>query len=494
MADVMDARWDFVGGLDTQSSADRVARTRLRNAQNARLNKWGAIEKIAGSQRLHTDQIASNTGSTQAMIQWVPDSGTPQVVAIQNGKLYFMNEGSTTFTEVTPTTAFNTSNPVRMVPYKNAGSSYLYIIDGQSRLLYWWDGTSTIGEGTNVLPSTEANPVCLGLYKDRMFAGDGSGLGWSDVNDPQTAWTGHAFVETFDGEDLIALKPAGDSFLMFKNDSISRYTGVTPEEVAIATLTSGVSADHGCIAPLTVCHFEGGVFFLSDDGPYIANQAGIKEIGALLLDQWASLDQDNRANAVAVDLRRRKEIWLLAPSNGSAQNDTGWIWNYRLDAWTGPISLSYAVRLASRFERADGTESIMVCGYDSRIRDQDIETYGALDDVLVDGTGGNTITMIVEFPTLFFENPTVVKTLLGETQELSANLGAAGALTVTTSSNVLTTALTLSIATKGDLVTQYQFRPYCYGERITLKLTEPTSEITLINAIQLAAGLGRGVV
>lgn len=489
---VPDARWDFRGGLDTTSSPDIVSANHVRNAQNLRLTTYGALEKRAGSQRLHTDQIASDAADPQAIIQWVPDSGTPQIVAISNGKLYYMNEGSTTFTEVTPTQAFNTSNAVRMVPYKTAGSNDLYIVDGQSRRLYHWDGSS-LTEETNHFPAEADNGVTLEVYRDRVFSSDNSRVTYSPVHDPQSNWTDSVQVETSDGDAVNVLLAVGNSLVVVKQDSIARYTGVTPDTVSISKLTSGISSDVGCLAPLTCIRYERGFFFLSDRGPYIGNESGVEPVGRGIRDQFDSLDKDNRVNAVAVDNRRRQEIWIFAPSDGSSTNDTGWIWNYELNAWTGPLNLSYDVKHAARYERADGTESIMLCGYDSRIRDGDVVAVGAKDDVTVAGSGGTNVTAIVELPTLFFGDPRQVASLTGCTQEFSANLGTNGSVTVGTSSNVLTTEKTLTVSSDGDLTTQYQFRPFCYGERITVKLTEATAEITVINGVQLEAKAGRRV-
>ena len=69
-----DVRFDWRKGVSTSYSEDVLDRSELLTATNARLSTYGAIEKRAGSQRIHTDQIESGT-KILGMIQWDDPGG-----------------------------------------------------------------------------------------------------------------------------------------------------------------------------------------------------------------------------------------------------------------------------------------------------------------------------------------------------------------------------------------------------------------------------------
>ena len=285
-------------------------------------------------------------------------------------------------------------------------------------------------------------------------------------------------------EPIKALKACGASLLIFKEDSISRFTGTTSDDIRIEAEVQGVSPDVGCMAPMTVVRVEDYVFFLSDRGPYIATEAGVQAIGAKVEDQFSDWDSD----AVAVHNRGRREVWLF---DGAASSSEFWIWNYRTQSWTGPHTFgdTFHVCTAARYERSDGTESIVLAGHDGYVRDGDIEDNDAKDDVLNDDSGGTNITMQCKLPPLLFGDPSTVK-LLHPTQWIHADLLTSGSLQTIWDAE-LTSQDTLTISSPGTGLKEHKVRPACRGRRPYLTLKDATSEIITITGVTLEAEMGR---
>lgn len=475
-------RFDFRKGVVSSHSEDILDRQELVSAQNARLG-YGSIDKRAGTQRLHDTAIAS-AADVLGLHQWDAPAVDKQVVAVAGGNFYHFNPASDTdFTEIS--SSLSSSARPWFAAHIESGTPVLYFADGALRK---WDGT-TLTTSISGAPSATA----VAVYKTRLFAIDGSKtIYWSVVADPDD-WSsvnggGSARVETYDTEGLVGLAKYGSSLLLFKEDNIARYTGVSASEIRIEQESEGVSPEVGCVAAQTIVEFEKGVFFLSDRGPYVANEAQAVPIGIQIEDQIMDAATSAWSNAVAVHNRRRKEIWLFFPGSGDTENTVGWCWNYRLGGWTGPWSLSFNVCSAARFELTSELESVMLGGYDGFVRDGDVESVGAVDDVLRAGTGGSNVSMIVEWPDLVFDDPERIK-LLNPTQWIAANLKTNGSMTTSFAGDGKS-AQTQAIASDGDGEKMYQLRPGTTGRRITFKITEATDEIVKIHGFRFLADMG----
>jgi hypothetical protein len=474
-----DPRFDFRKGVNSSFSEDALDRSELLTATNARLSKYGALEKRAGSQRIHTDEIESGT-KILGMIQW-DDPGGVEIALVCNSDFYHKTLAATTFTEIAGTMA--TTGLVVMVQHSIAGTATLYIADGG--LLNSFDGT-TLTENIAGTPSA----TYIELYKGRMFACDGTKtLYWSKIADPDD-WTtagggGSSPVGFYGTEGIVALKAVGASLLVFKEDSIARFTGTTQATISIDAETQGVSPDVGCIAPGTVTRVEDFVFFLSDRGPYIATEGGVQAVGEKVEDQF---DPADWADAFAVHNRDRQEVWVF----DGATDGIYWIWNYRLFAWTGPHNFggTFFASCAARRELSTGAESIMVGGHDGWVRDGDIETYDAKDDVVNAGTGGTAITMSCQLPPLLEGDAGRFKML--RMIQVQADLKTSGALTLTTNSDDMTST-TLTIDSDGTGVRRYRRTPVLRGYRPSLTLSDATSEIIRVNGLEMNFRLGRYV-
>lgn len=474
-------RYDFRGGVNRSFTEDAKDVLEVTLAQNCRLGKvYGSLTKLEGSQRIHTDQLESGAVVT-GVFQW--DHATAKLVAICNGDLYHKTLAATTWTRVAGTTLSATRRAI-FQQHVIAGSPTLYFADGALRK---WNG-SILTESIVDAPSA----LFIAYYKGRMFAVDGTKtLYWSAVADPEDWAVGgdNGPVGVNDAEGLIGLCPAGPSLLLFKEDSIARFTGVDTADIRIDVETEGLSPEIGCVAPGTICRVEDFCVFLSKMGPYMATGAGIQPIGVKVESDFRALAESYRSLAWTVHLKRRHEVLWFVPASGQTTNATFWIWNYRTDSWTGPHFFEgFAASVAAPYELSTSRDSVLVGGYDGRFRDVDVDGLGK-DDVLLNGTGGTAITMKVTLPELLFGAPGVLKRLHA-TQVLRANLGASGSLSVICDSEIQSED-TLTITTTGNAVDTYEFRPYLQGTQPVMSLQEATANVIQLNGLELVAELGR---
>ncbi len=490
-------RFDFRGGVCRSFSEDTKDFLEVSKAQNCRLGEvYGALTKRDSSQRIHTDELESGD-HIDGIFQW--DHATAKLVCICGGDLFYKTLAAATWTNKAGT--LSTTNRTIFQQHVVAGTPTLYFANGE---YCSWDGT-TLTEAISGAPAA----TYIAYYKGRMFAVDGATkqIYWSKVADPAT-WAdpdgGEASVGVYDAEPLVGLCPVGMSLLVFKEDSIARFTGTSQDSIRIDQETEGVSPDVGCIAPGTITRVENFVFFLSDRGPYLATEVGVTYIGTKVEPDMMSLDRDVRSKAWAVHNKRRAEVWLFVPEDGETTNTQFWIWSYRVGAWTGPHSFSgqFDASVACQYEDADGTESILVGGYDGYVRDADVEldiltVRNCKDDVHQDDTDtGSGIEIEVTLPELHWGEPSVLK-IMTMVQTLRADLGATGSLTITTNSESQASE-TMTLSTKGSGVNTYPFRPALRGYAPTISLKDASAGVrinkTQINGFDLQASDGRTIV
>lgn len=480
-----DSWWDWRGGVNRTFSADALDKSEVRRATNAVLNTFGALSKRGGSKRVHATVLNAST-KVLGGFHWDNPSQSAEQVAICNADLFYKTLAASDYTKVDGTLS-TTARPV-FAPYRVGGVNRLYIADGG--LLNKWTATSLT---ENISGSPSATFICV--YKERMFCADGTHtIYWSKVADPEVYTSpdgGQSPVDTYDSEPIVGLATCGSSLLIFKQDSIARFTGVSNEEIEIDKDTEGVAKGVGCIAPGTIVSVDDFVFFLSDRGPYKCDEGGVLPIGQKIESEMKDWDQANWSLARAVHNKAKRQILLIVPDGGV--NDVVWTLDLRTESWTGPHSYGYNIVSAWTFERADGTEGVMFGGDDGWVRDGDNIVNGYKDDVLSDGTGGTAVSMIVEFPPVLMGDPSSVKTLHA-TQWLQANLGASGSATMTgTGDENPGVTSTFTLPTLGASEQSYPFWLVWGGRRPKLTFTEATSNAVDLLGLSLDAVLGRRV-
>ena len=488
-AEVRSTQFDFRGGLNSNFSEDVLNENELRNMQNARA-KLGDLEKRAGTQRLHTTVLGSGA-PVCGVYQWDAPLGK-QLVAIAGGNFYHKLAAAANYTQIAST--LTTTDRATFTPYRIGGNVKLLIAD---KALRTWDGTTLV---TAIAGAPAADRAII--YKLRAFAIDGTKtMSFSKIGDP-TLWSvanggGTIDIETYDDAQNMALMVLGSSLLIAKRNNVARFTGVDTSNIRVDVETEGVSGEVGCIAPNTFVRFDEYGFMLSDRGPYIVTEAGVKEIGLKVAKGFDFGDRSLWQSAQATHNRRRKEIWLTcgAPSDADTVNKYVWIYNYTTSTWSGPFLFSWpGVITLGRYQRTDDTESIQIGGQDGYVRDGDVEEVGSVDDVLKDGTGGSSVTMDVQLPDVTAGAPERVKSMRGK-NELVADLGAAAgeASAVTAYWTSELGSGSVPLVTLGAGVRTYRYKLSAKGARIVHGFTSASKRMIRILGVLPKSKISRGV-
>ncbi len=388
------ARFDFRRGVNSVASPEILGPQELRLARNLVGYEYGGLTTRAGSQRVHTSALA---GAVTGFHRWFV-SGAWQTVVVAGGNFYKKADADADFTLVA--SGFSTSTPTRFRPWRTGASVVLLLTDGTLRQ---WNGTT--------LSTIAGAPACTLLrpYKGRLYvAGDpanpkrfyGSGLNdFTNWNTALGAVLGDA--EQFDQEPISGLATTGSSMLIFKEDAIQRWSGVTSLDFDLGRDSEGVSRRVGCVAPDTLVEVEGIVYFLSDLGVWVASEGGVQPISEQIADVWFNARKDLWSKAVACWNPMWKEYRIFLPVGTDGGNFTGWYYNAILNCWHGPHVLrnnggtgNLQLTAMGEYELSTGETMGAFGGADGFLRVMDTMD---LDDVLRSGVGGAGIPWDVNF-------------------------------------------------------------------------------------------------
>ena len=487
-----DVRFDFRGGVNKRFTHETIDATEVISSRNMRQDELGGWRKRGGSQRIHTEQLESGA-DVVGLFQWRNPSGVLETVAICGGHFFHKVAAGSTFTKVVASPTLDLTIKCRFEVHREGAAIVLYIAQGDS--IYSWDGTTFDQE-----PSANApDAYDIEIYKSRMFAIDLTKKIYATaVNSPE-AWTGGESgiatdVETYDTEGCEGLLTIGSSLLILKADNIARFTGVDRAIIRIDRETEGVSSDTGLKALHTLMKVEEIAMFLSDSGILIATESGVQPISDnvdLLIRNdlnWAAIQ-----NSVGVYLKQRGEVLFMHPFGAATDNDEGIVFNTKTQDLVRDMDFQgFDVCTAARYERADGTETAIVGGYDGRVRELDPVGLTGKDDRLRDDTGGTDIPGDVELPFLEFGAPGRHKSLRKPEQTVVTDLDASGSLLVDWENEQGDTG-TLTIASAGAGVRSYLWGSKSKGGRLKIKYREETDADWVLHGSVLRAAVGRRV-
>ncbi len=402
---ISDQQSDTSGGLNISADSSQLAPNQVRRAQNARLTVFGGLLKRLGSQYLHASAIGSGN-PVRGGFAWEKDDGTQQLLSVSNGKLHYGTYGiPMTWTAVNSPTLASASVYPSFAAFRDASQQVVYIADGGKLLK--WDG-ATLARST-----TSPNVSRIWTYNQRLYGVSGSdvNLNASGLNngDDLGYTSGEGVIvpiQTFGESELVGGCALGVSNLLFHAGGISRWTGVTQDDIAIQAGTLGVSPDIGTIVPASIVTTETEAYFLSDRGFYAVNQSGLRRISTNLDPDIFALFT-TASNLCAADNHFYREIEYYLPDVGI------YSFNYQLQTWTGPWNGGYISPVTHSIWQAkdsSGTPIVLVGTASGFVKQMDVSDIYK-DNVLSDGTGGTAITMICQFRRFFFGNPPSDKAL-----------------------------------------------------------------------------------
>jgi hypothetical protein len=204
-------------------------------------------------------------------------------------------------------------------------------------------------------------------------------------------------VRTFGDQRLTAIATVKNSLLMWHVSGISRFTGITQDDLDIQAGAQGVTSDVGTIAPdsiVVISDQQLGIdaaLFVTDRGVYEAHESGILPVSNPIRSVLASLSQADFARVAAAHNRRYFEVLFYIPDVGV------YVYNYVLKAWAGPFTGGYkGVITHSMWESQDSeARPIVLVGKADGFVER-IDAPGIYRDrVNSDGSGGDLFTFAV---------------------------------------------------------------------------------------------------
>ena len=208
-------------------------------------------------------------------------------------------------------------------------------------------------------------------------------------------------MRTFSDQNITGLATFGASLLIFHVSGISRFTGLTQDDIAIAAGAQGVSSDVGAISGRSIVTTPQGVYFLSDRGFYVATDSGVAPISIKLDPLIRGWDLTTAQQVIGVHRRALREVWWYVPDVGVLR------FNYALQAWTGPCAAGYLdPATTALWEAVDGDKQPIVLRGDEDGYVTQCDMPGKYrDNVPAAGVGGTTFSLSVRCRRLFFGDP-----------------------------------------------------------------------------------------
>lgn len=393
-----DAQQGAAGGLNLTGDPSRMSANQLQTATNVRLLADGGWAKRLGTRRLHASAIGSGAIVRGGFAWRKPAS--QELLALSNGALHVGSYGLP-MTWTAKAGSFSASAVPSFVQFRDGSAEVAYIADGG--LLNKYDGSAVTAD----IAST-GGPAVLAVYGQRLLAISGTNqtVMWSALNNGDTlnqsgSGGGSSVVRTFGDQRLTALAAVGSSLLMFHVTGISRFTGMTSDDIAIDTGARGVSGSEGTVAPksIQVVELDGGdvAFFLTSRGLFAASEGGVMPVSREIEGVLAAMDQSSWARVQSAHAKQQGELRFYLPDVGV------YSWNYRTKSWSGPdtgVFVSPVTHALWNALDSQSREVVLVGGADGFVRQSDYPG-AALDDILSDGTGGDRFAMRAKMHRMF---------------------------------------------------------------------------------------------
>lgn len=490
---VLAGQTTFTGGLNADADPFLVGETQVRACTNGRLSPYGAITKRGGLQRISSAVVAA--APILRGFSWAPTgTATPTELVVCNGRLY-----STTYAiPATWTDEGAVSVSVDMpgfAAFRNNAGEVAFIATGDT--LYTLDTVGALADVTADGFTPPAGLAALCVYNQRLFgilaAAESATLYWSALNDGRSLGStggGEAVIRTFGDRGLTGLAAVGTSLLIWHTSGISRFTGTSQDDIAIAAGAQGITGDVGTQSHGSIVVVDNLAYFMSERGAYVATEGGVQALDRPespdpTISVMTAMSIANQRLVTATHHRARQEIWWSLPGAGI------YVFNYRLGAWSGPFTGGFTgTATRALWDTIDGDGKPIVLVGDQSGWVKRAEPTGVYkDDVLSDGTGGTAVTLTVQGRRLFADSPDQSKAF--RFAHVYANLGGATAdctlaLDATTGDETLTFPATA--------VTPYTFRLGGQGPFVDWTFTHAAATSASLSRVSLEAFvLGRRV-
>jgi hypothetical protein len=400
------------GGLNSISDDIALQPNQLRQTANARLTDFGAITKRGGTQR--TAAALSAGDPVLNGYNWSQDSGTEELLAVCDGKLFTTTYAATfpwTWTQETGT--LSSAVAPTFAQFRDAGGNdVVYIADGG--LLNKWNGTTLTANIANTVDAS-----VIQVHNERLWSTGNStypdSVFYSALNNGDTlgygaGGGGQIIVRTFGDEAIVGLASINTSLLIFHRRGISRITGFGQDDITVQP--AAVTADVGTIASKSIVASNNIAYFISERGLYRCNEMEVAPVGTPqqpdpLLPLIRSLSSAEFDNIRCIVNRATKELWISIPGIGCYQ------YHLTLNAWSGPWDNAYISPDTTAFFEAIDDNGLPV------VLRGDADGFVSLcdapliyqDNVAADGTGGSTYALTAQMHRMYCGDDALAKAL-----------------------------------------------------------------------------------
>lgn len=386
----------YSGGMVAEATR-ALGPEQARSIVNGRVTDRGAVEKRGGWRALTAPVAAPASAYMSGLYyrianQWLVartvKTGATYTTTLYRGTIPSTPEsGAITWTSVGSWTMPETGghNPARrpsfetFLPVATSGlrAERCYIADGASLTTY--DPDAAPGSQLTRL-ATGPSVSRLAVYNGRLFGildapnaanmAASNVLYWSSLTDGTSLGViasggGFATVNR-DGGHLTGLAVIGRSLLIFQQGAISQFTGITLDDINVASGTQGVSSTVGTTWADSIVAIHDRAYFCNPAGVFVATEGGVEQLGANPLEDYI------RANPLAAispvtylrgeHHQHRGEIWWYTGQGADAVADwtstdpsvdydhrTIYVFNYVLNCWYTFVPGPSGFRLAASF-------------------------------------------------------------------------------------------------------------------------------------------------
>ena len=376
---VEDLQQGFAGGLNTSADSSQMSANEVRRAENARLTEYGGIQKRRGTQRMHSTSISSINGG----FAWMQPTTSYHFVAA-GGSVKTSPLGTAPLTWTTLTGSIASTGLIDFAAFRDGSGEIVYIADG---------GALNKADATTLTTNLAGTPnaVSLTVYNQRLYAVDGTTqtLYASAINNGDSLGvTGSggivAIIRSIGNQECFAVRTLRSSLAIFHRSGISRFTGITIDDIDIDEGVQGFSEQVGTIAKKSLVSVEGEVFFFAEQGFYRLSETGLENISLKIDTVTRAVPSDVINRIVGAHDKLRHEVRWYVPDVGV------YVYNYVLKAWSGPWNGIYktsGVRAMWNTEAAGSLPSqVFIGSTDGFVRLCDSST--GLDDALAEPPGG----------------------------------------------------------------------------------------------------------
>lgn len=207
---------------------------------------------------------------------------------------------------------------------------------------FYIDDVSIIDTGIEYIIDTELDiPADVLMHKDRIWTRssiDGNKLQFSEApGNPSNSPTAEQWYRAYrsvnfwyvprpyNGSPVTAMKSFQDALTVFTQDKKYIISGY---DLGSFTLRESTGSK-GALSGRGVSADENNIFFVSKDGLYVYNGSSDKKISDLIGPLFDACGQKRLITPVIW----KNEVRFYNASQGSAHNDSCWIWNKDLEEW-----------------------------------------------------------------------------------------------------------------------------------------------------------------